>query len=423
MQITMRFVTIFVILAIVPTLVVIASQTVSAPNKDLALVGATIYVSPTEEPIRNGVVLISAGKIAAVGTRRQVKIAQSAQLMDCSGRTITAGFWNSHVHFIERKWANARDIPADELGVQLQEMLTRFGVTSVFDTGSDRQNTRTIRDRIEAGEVAGPKIQSTGPILYPKGIADISDAQLQMLGFMKFSSPEINDAAQGHDEATKLLDSGTDGIKLYAVPFFAPTISIPESAIAAATAEAHRRGKLAFAHPTNRQGLLASINNGVDIIVHTTPQSGPWDDTVVNAMRQRQVVLIPTLKLWRYEVRHDRFSVRERFTQTGVGQLRRWVASGGVVLFGTDVGYMSDYDPKEEYVLMGEAGMSFPQILASLTTAPAERFGQSKQLGRVAAGFQADLVVLKGDPSKDIRALSDVQYTLRAGNIIYRASQ
>src|SRR5262249_13583635 len=235
-------------------------------------------------------------------------------------------------------------------------------VTSVFDTGSDRQNTRTIRDRIEAGEVAGPKIQSTGPILYPKGIADISDAQLQMLGFMKFSSPESKAAGQGHDEATKLLDSGTDAIKLYAVPFFAPTISIPESAIAAATAEAHGRGKLAFAHPTNRQGLLASVNNGVDIIVHTTPQSRPWDDAVLTAMKQRKVALIPTLKLWRYELRHDRASLREQFTQTGVGQLRRWVSAGGAVLFGTDVGYMSDYDPTDEYLLMAEAGMSFPQI-------------------------------------------------------------
>jgi imidazolonepropionase-like amidohydrolase len=299
MQITMRLVTIFVVSAIVPTLAVIASQTVSAPNKNLALVGGTIYVSATEEPIRNGVVVINDGKIAAVGRRGHVKIPQSAQLIDCSGRTITAGFWNSHVHFIERKWPNARDIAADELGVQLQEMLTRFGVTSVFDTGSDWQNARTIRDRIEAGEVAGPKIHSTGPILYPKGVADTSHAQLQILGFMKFSIPEINDPAQGHDEATKILDAGTDGIKLYAVPFFAPTISIPDSAIAAATAEAHRRGKLAFAHPTNRQGLLASINNGVDIIVHTTPQSGPWDDTVLNAMRQRKVALIPTLKLWR----------------------------------------------------------------------------------------------------------------------------
>ena len=103
--------------------------------------------------------------------------------------------------------------------------------------------------------------------------------------------------------------------------------------------------------------------------------------------------------------------------------MRRWVASGGVVLFGTDVGYMSDYDPKEEYLLMGEAGMTFRQILASLTTAPAERFGQSKQLGRVAPGFQADVVVLNGDPAKNIRAFTDVQYTLRAGKIIYRARE
>jgi len=75
---------------------------------------------------------------------------------------------------------------------------------------------------------------------------------------------------------------------------------------------------------------------------------------------------------------------------------------------------MSDYDPTEEYVLMAEAGMSFRQILASLTTAPAEQFGESKQLGWVAAGFQADLVILKNDPSKNIRALADVLYTLRA---------
>src|SRR5213593_1159466 len=402
---------------------VTASEMQNPPNAYLALVGGTIYVSPTEEPIRNGVVLIYDGKIAAVGTRGQAKIPQSAQLIDCSGRTITAGFWNSHVHFIERKWANAKNIPADELLLQVQEMLTRFGVTSVFDTGSDWQNTRAIRDRIYAGEVAGPKIHSTGPILYPKGVADTSDAQLQILGFMKFSTPEINDSAQGHNEAAKLLDAETDGIKLYTVPFFAPAISIPESAIAAATAEAHRRGKLAFAHPTNRQGLLASVNNGVDIIVHTTPQSGAWDETVLEAMRQRKVALIPTLKLWRYELRHERALRREQFTQTGAGQLRRWVASGGVVLFGTDVGYMSDYDPKEEYLLMGEAGMTFRQILASLTTAPAERFGQSKQLGRVAPGFQADVVVLNGDPAKNIRAFTDVQYTLRAGKIIYRAGE
>ena len=67
--------------------------------------------------------------------------------------------------------------------------------------------------------------------------------------------------------------------------------------------------------------------------------------------------------------------------------------------------------------------MDFRQILASLTTAPAEQFKSSTRLGRVASGLEADLVVLKGDPSRNIRALADVQYTLRAGKIIYRAHQ
>jgi imidazolonepropionase-like amidohydrolase len=64
---------------------------------------------------------------------------------------------------------------------------------------------------------------------------------------------------------------------------------------------------------------------------------------------------------------------------------------------------------------MSEAGMSFRQILASLTTAPADRFGESQRLGRIASGFQADIVAFKDD-------LTAVQYTLRGGQVIYRGS-
>jgi imidazolonepropionase-like amidohydrolase len=140
-------------------------------------------------------------------------------------------------------------------------------------------------------------------------------------------------------------------------------------------------------------------------------------------MKDKHVVLIPTLKLWKYELRNDSISELERFVQTGVGQLRAWTASGGVVLFGTDVGYMSDYDPSDEYIFMAQAGMSFRQILASLTTAPAERFRESTQRGRIAPGFAADLVVLGGDPSKDVRAFAAVQFTLRAGKVIYQSNE
>ena len=98
-------------------------QSLNSPNGHLTLVGGRIYVSPTEEPIEDGVVLINEGKIAAVGSKAVVQIPRTAQLLDCSRLTITAGFWNSHVHFFERKWANAATIPAPELGRQLQDML------------------------------------------------------------------------------------------------------------------------------------------------------------------------------------------------------------------------------------------------------------------------------------------------------------
>ena len=65
------------------------------------------------------------------------------------------------------------------------------------------------------------------------------------------------------------------------------------------------------------------------------------------------------------------------------------------------------------------AGLSYAQILASLTTAPARRFGAARA-GRLTRGADADVVVVNGAPERDIRALADVRYTIRAGRVIYR---
>ena len=398
---------------------VILGQTGDSPKGYLALVGGTIYVSPTEEPVRDGVVLIQSEKIAAVGSRSSVKIPPSAQVLDCSGLTIMAGFWNSHVHFFERKWANVTAIPAPELSQQLDEMFTRYGFTSVFDLGSMWENTRRLRDRIESGEVPGPRIRSTGEALVAPGAVP-GDRILSVMGFMSFPSPEITDAAQATAAAGKLLGEGVDGIKVHLQPPPPPNPPFPENAIAAAVDEAHRAGKPAFVHPNTGADVLAAVRAGMDVIGHTTPRSGPWDETIIAVMKERRVALTPTLALWKFYLRHDRASTQDQMVNTAIGQLRAWVASGGTVLFGTDLGAI-DPDPSEEYALMSEAGMNFRQILASLTTAPAERFGEAKRLGRIATGFQADIVVLKDDPSRNIRALTTVQYTLRDGTIMYRA--
>jgi len=98
--------------------------------------------------------------------------------------------------------------------------------------------------------------------------------------------------------------------------------------------------------------VLAAIRGGADVIAHTTPQSGPWDETILAAMKERRVALIPTLTIFKYYMRHDRISAEEQIANAEIGQLRAWLASGGTVLFGTDIGAI-DYDPSEEYALMG----------------------------------------------------------------------
>ncbi len=115
--------------------------------------------------------------------------------------------------------------------------------------------------------------------------------------------------------------------------------------------------------------------------------------------------LIPTLKLFGED---DEIQI----ILDEVGGYQRM---GGQILFGTDVGYLTDYDPAKEYELMARAGLSPMQILASLTTAPAERFGESNKRGRIAVGMDADLVVLEGDPAEDVSNFSKVRITYRAG--------
>ena len=100
-------------------------------------------------------------------------------------------------------------------------------------------------------------------------------------------------------------------------------------------------------------------------------------------------------------------------------QLQAFSQAGGQVLFGTDVGYIDQFDTSEEFKWMSRAGMSFQAILASLTTNPAQRFGYSTHSGRIAKGFDADFVVLSADPAQSTSAFSKVRYTIRGGEVIY----
>ncbi len=399
----------------------VKGQAPSSNSIDLALVGARIYPSPTEKPIANGVVLISNGRITAVGQKEKIKIPPRSRVFDCTGLTLTSGFWNSHVHFIEPKWENSSAMPASKLSQQLKGMLTKYGFTTVFDIGSVWVETSAIRRRIESGEIDGPRILTVGEILSVKG--GLTPALMRRLGFLPDMIIEIGTLEEGSERAKQQLKKGVDAIKIYAATTVDTLVEMPPEIVQAIANEAHRNRKLAFAHPYNAHGLEASIKGGVDVLVHTIPNAGKLSKNQIARMKRNRMSLIPTLKLWKVDAGREGMpsDKAEKFINAGVEQLREYFQAGGQIIFGTDVGYI-DYDPTEEYVFMERAGMNFRQILESLTTAPANRFGLSRKTGRIAPGLDADIVILGSDPASDVKAFSTVRYTLRAGKIIYQCN-
>jgi imidazolonepropionase-like amidohydrolase len=174
-------------------------------------------------------------------------------------------------------------------------------------------------------------------------------------------------------------------------------------------AEAHRHGRLVFAHPTNVEGLKIALDGGVDVLAHAIENLDGWNDSYIAQMTAARMSLIPTLHLFGGENDIEKI-LRE------VGDYSK---AGGQILFGTDVGYLPDYDTSDELALLSRAGLSPMQILASLTTAPAARFKESGRRGRIASGMDADLVVLNADPAGDARNFANVHTTIRAGRTIY----
>ena len=386
---------------------------------DLALVDAKIYPSPTERPIENGSILIHDGRILAVGPSATIKIPRNTEVIDCKGLVVTAAFWNSHVHIFTPNLLHAEKLSSEQLTSQLQEMLARWGFTTVFDLASVLKNTTLIRRRIESGEVKGPRILTVGEPFWAKG-----GTPIYVRGFLEanhISMPEVESSAQSVERVHQQIHDGADGIKIFTGSVERDSILImPLDLAKAIVAEALLAGKPVFAHPSNQEGIEVALQSGVDILVHTTPSGGPWSSSLVESIKAAHMALIPTLTLWHVEFKGESPEEFEKgMNMVVLPELRAYSEAGGQILFGTDVGYIEQFDTSEEFAWMSRAGMSFQQILASLTTTPARRFGYSTHSGQIAKGMDGDLVVLQADPAQDVTAFSNVRYTIRGAKVIY----
>jgi len=382
----------------------------TANAQTLALVGGKIYASPDAMPLDDAVVVTSNGVIAAIGSRSDVQIPSDARTIDCTGKTVVAGFWNSHVHFTEAVWNNANSAPAAPLTAHMQEMLTRWGFTTVWSLGSN-PSVAGLRRRVKADEIPGPNIFLAGSIFPRDGHPAYLPPEMQL--------PEAATPEQAAEMARKYMQIGLDGIKLFTGSYKGedkPVANMDAAVAKAAVDIAHAQGKPVFAHPQNTAGIEAVIAAGVDVMAHTVARQPGYPPEQLARFKQQGIALTPTLSLFaKLPVPPE---IVGRIVDNIVGQLKSFSENGNTVLFGTDVGYTQLYDTTLEYELMRRA-LSERQVLASLTTNPASYFKAANK-GRVEKGFDADFAVLDGDPITDVTNLAKVAYTIRAGKVIYQ---
>lgn len=390
-----------VLLALLPAAVVGA--------QDLAITHATVYASPEAPPVGDAAVVIRHGLIAQVGTH--LRIPEGMETISCGGCFVVAGFWNAHVHFMEPKWNDAAHQPAKKLAEQMSAMLTHSGFTTVVDTGSDGENTFALRRRVESGEVAGPRIFSSGIPIFPAHALPYYLADLPAEFKAKLAQPEKPLEAAAFVDKNRA--AGSDIVKLFTGSIVRPDHIVPMDVdiARAATEEAHRHGQLVFSHSSNLQGTRVAIDAGVDVLAHTPEDTNGVDEALLRRMVAQRMSMIPTLKLFS---RDD-----------GIAKIRgvayRFHQLGGRIVYGTDTGFLTDYDQGEEFRQLFAGGFDFRAVLAMLTTAPVELFHMSQSEGKVMPGMRGDLTVLAKDPASGApEAFTEIRYTIRGGKVLWR---
>jgi imidazolonepropionase-like amidohydrolase len=354
-------------------------------------------------------VVIRDGTIAGVGLH--LRTPNAIETISCQGCVVLAGFWNAHVHFMEPKWNDAAHQPAEKLSLQLSAMLTHSGFTTVVDTGSDEENTTALRKRVESGEIAGPRIFTAGIPIFPAHALPYYLSELPPELKAKMAQPET--PAEAAAFVDKNRAGGSDIVKLFTGSIVSPDHVTPMQTDIARSAvnEAHRHGQLVFAHSSNLKGTQVAVDARVDVLAHTPEDTDGIDEAMLRRMIAQHMTIIPTLKLFS---RDD-----------GIAKIRRlayrYRELGGRLVYGTDTGFLVDYDQGEEFRQLAQAGFSFRDVLAMLTTAPAELFHLSQNEGKVAPGMRGNLTILSQDPgSGNPEAFTAVRYAIRDGKVIWK---
>jgi imidazolonepropionase-like amidohydrolase len=383
----------------------------------LVVTRADLVTGPADDVLRDSYIAVDeSGRIASIGPAANAPAAP--KVIDAGGRLVTAGFWNCHVHFTQPYWANAARSDAGQLRKFLARMLGRYGFTTALDAGSEFANTEALSYRLERGRVIGPRLLMTGGSFVSPGAKP---------GELEIPVVELHTPADAEQKLQWVLGRDIRAVKIFTGPSRDPlqTAAMPLEVVQAVTAQSHAEGIPVIAHSQRLEDLRSAVYGGVDVLAHTVPAGGRWTNALVAEMVRRGVGLVPTLQRWRAGPGMSGMpaGMNGRLEQVAVGQLAAFASAGGSVLFGTDVGLIGDYDPTREYALLAEADMDFAGVLAALTTGPSERFGDPGETGRLAPGQRGDLVILDGDPRRDLQQFAAVYMAVKEGRVIFDSKE
>lgn len=381
---------------------------------NLFITGAIIYAG-TGDPVTGSSVIITDGRIAAVGA--DVRYPQDTPVMDASGLFLMAGFIDAHAHLtlldVPERPEPHPDTPF--LAVRAAREKLASGVTTVRDVGGNNYVDIALRRAIERGDIAGPRMLAAGKVIAATG------------GHIHYWAREADGPEDVRKAVREQIKAGADLVKLMLSGGSANIDEQPDrmqlqpDEIRTAILEAKAAGKRVAAHAHPSRAIRVAAEAGITSIEH----GALLDDEAIEALVEHDVYLVPTQAVYKRLADNtdnwppDQTRIAQRIWEKKVPSLMQAIESGVKIGVGTDSGrHFPAGGIVDEMLLLRDAGMTSEQVLLGATKGNADLLGLSSEVGTVEPGKRADLVLLGGDPLNRLEHAADVRFVITSDRIL-----
>ena len=407
----------------------------------IALFGAKLIDGNGREPLKKSVILVEEKAIRAVEKAEDITIPEGCDCIDVTGKTVMPGMIDTHVHLVGGasenmvwKWGILPPLvehPLPLMGLKAYARARRtleMGFTTLRDVGDIGFAAIALRDAIEEGIVEGPRIKASGPYL------STSAGHGYAMPPWLVRTDLLYPAADGVDGVLKavrqIIKMNADWIKFTATG--GATINtwdkqqFNDEEIGTLIKEAHGKGRFVACHAVWGKGALVSAMYGVDSIEHGCELG----DEIVDIMLDKGIYLVPTLYAPQliskrgadFGFTPEALSNLQEAASKHGDSFRRALSAGVKIAMGTDSGYGPVLHGTNAYELelMVENGMTHMQAIQSATKTAAECLRMDDRTGTIEPGKWADIIVVDGDPLKDITVLQkkdNIRMVMKDGKI------